>query len=380
MNRPSTDRRSFLKLGGVATVVTTATGALALRMADNQPTTTNNRSNRSESTSRSKSTNRDRIDSLTAASRRELHDALSRASAGDTVSITDDIAAGTETFLLPDGVTLAGDRGTGGSAGPTLSTDAEHYGMIEAGANSRVTGLRFDGPNYEFVAGSASYPAGSAIETVGSGVEVDNCEIFGFSWAGIDVRHDSRVHHNYIHHCNRDGLGYGVLVANGSHPLVEYNYFDYNRHSIAGNDHDDEGTGYEVRFNVFGPEQASHTVDMHEPGGKSFEVHHNTIMSTEELGTDGEGNVGVVVRGIPSDVYEIHHNWFHHTVRPTSAYSHSAQAIAQRNHYGEGEDSDEFVNVEFWANHYGPDEPAANVGAPNPASVGIGGGAHEKRG
>ena len=43
------------------------------------------------------------------------------------------------------------------------------------------------------------------------------------------------IHHNYIHHNQMNGLGYGMTFSHGG-GLVEYNLFNYNRHSIAGGD------------------------------------------------------------------------------------------------------------------------------------------------
>ncbi len=68
-----------------------------------------------------------------------------------------------------------------------------------------------------------------------AGLEVDNCELWGWSHSAVSLfegeRH--RIHHNHIHHNQRHGLGYGVTLNRGE-VEIEYNLFDWNRHSIAG--------------------------------------------------------------------------------------------------------------------------------------------------
>ena len=41
------------------------------------------------------------------------------------------------------------------------------------------------------------------------------------------------MHHNFIHHNQYNGLGYGVCHGS-AYSLIEANLFDANRHSIAG--------------------------------------------------------------------------------------------------------------------------------------------------
>lgn len=352
-NRLFTDRRSFLKRAGAVTAIATATGTFALILSDDQSgTPADNRSN--STANRANTTNH-----FTARSRSDLRNALARAESGDVVFITANIDTRSESFAVPARVTLAGDRGIDGSAGPVLSTESDYRAMVELGANARVTGLRFDGPIYEYIEGADTYPAGSGIQTTDTGCEVDNCEIFGFSYAGVDTDgHDCYVHHNDIHHCSRDGLGYGVVVTDGANPLIEHNYFNYNRHSVACDG--DRDSGYTIRYNVFGPDIIYYTLGTHRPGGGTFEVHHNTIMGTEVL--DGSRKMfGIAIRGAPVDVYDIHHNWFYHTEKPDpekSTLYANGQAIMQ--YQPERKD---FKNVTFSNNHYGPSEPSAGIGA-----------------
>ena len=44
------------------------------------------------------------------------------------------------------------------------------------------------------------------------------------------------IHHNYIHHNQARGEGYGVNLYGGN-ALIEANIFDYNRHDVTGAGH-----------------------------------------------------------------------------------------------------------------------------------------------
>ncbi|MBI2441855.1 MAG: right-handed parallel beta-helix repeat-containing protein [Lentisphaerae bacterium] len=256
--------------------------------------------------------------------------------------ITDKLA-----LQIPAGVTLAGDRGHDGSAGALLYSDAfDTPGLIgTAGANVRITGLRLRGPDpkrrldyhdrvyFQPLPGASSpaerntffyrFPNSSAICTAHARLEVDNCEISAWSADGVSLRSGTghHIHHNYIHHCQRMGLGYGVQVNRATDVLIEYNLFQDNKHHIAASGW--PGTGYEAGHNVVLPYTESHAhprtgqpygqdhlFDAH--GGsdrtdgtniacKWLKIHHNTFVSDY---------VAVNIRGIPEDYAEIHHNWF----------------------------------------------------------------------
>src|SRR5690606_21058002 len=68
---------------------------------------------------------------------------------------------------------------------------------------------------------------------------------------------------NYFHHNRRFGLGYGITV-DGGEALIVANYFDFNRHDIAGTGR--LGSAYEVCYNVFLSNTYSDSIDMH--GGR----------------------------------------------------------------------------------------------------------------
>jgi hypothetical protein len=123
--------------------------------------------------------------------------------------------------------------------------------------------------------------------------------LWGWTHAAIQLLGGSsisHIHHNYLHHNQRAGLGYGVALDRCS-ALVQGNLFDWNRHSIAGTGR--QGTSYEARYNLVLKNANSHAFDMHggrdrkdgtHDAGDSIVIHHNTFQTTLPA---------VVLRGVP---------------------------------------------------------------------------------
>ena len=263
-----------------------------------------------------------------------LLEALSKAKSGQVVFIpaetvidmTARIYIDQLVLEIPEGVTLAGDRGQGESKGALLTSDALKIPMMirAAGPDVHVTGLRIQGPNSKryldhhrrsFGEGGDGheyyykFPTSNGITTKYSRLEVANCEISGFSHAGIYLvtAEGHHIHHNYIHHCQYQGLGYGVC-HNTASSLIEYNLFNWNRHSIAGTGR--PGNSYVARHNVELGVSLSHCFDMHggrdrrdgtNIAGTSIDIYNNTFRAEQ---------TPVVIRGVPEQKCEVHHNWF----------------------------------------------------------------------
>lgn len=285
-------------------------------------------------------------------------DALSNASHGDVIYIDDsaEIDLGSDMYTVPAGVTLASSRGVNGSNGGLLYTEYEAgtgFYSLTLSSESRLTGLRLQGPYYEYFSPDF-YAAGAGATVRGDDVMVDNCEIWGFAYAGVRVDTGApHIHHNNIHHNPRAGLGYGVANAGGD-PLIEWNEFDANRHSIACSG---DG-GYVARYNHVGPITFSHVFDVHKPGGIRYEIYNNTIEAVDAA-HDGSQQPGVAIRGVPDEVATITDNWFYNPTPPldTPTGRFSGEAIIQVG-------VDEWENVEFSGNHYGSTEPADDIGHP----------------
>lgn len=241
----------------------------------------------------------------------ELARALDEAVAGDVVFVPAGVAVdmgGRPGLEIPEGVTLAGDRGAGGSAGGLVYSNAPDTPFLfrSEGDCVRVTGLRLRGPYpHRERAAHSSY----GILTSHYSLEIDNCEISGFSVAATrfdDGAVRGYVHHNFIHHNQKGGLGYGVSI-NGATVLVEANLFDWCRHHIASSG--TPGSGYEARYNICLNHANGHLFDMHggqdrgdatEISGDWMDVHHNTFIAQDVR--------SVVIRGAPCQDARIHHN------------------------------------------------------------------------
>lgn len=251
----------------------------------------------------------------------ELVEALSTAKSGEVIFIKGDAVIELTIYsvekgklIIPAGVTLASDRGAVREDG-TVSNGAvlieRHTAgrVFEVYGNARITGLTLQGANpnrclpHHYRSFSVANPPMHAYynklttaSTDGfvimeSGVEIDNCEITGFGHAAIFINHgtikDIHVHHCYIHHNQTQGRGYGISHGNGAVSIIEYNLFNFNRHSIASTGA--PPTAYIARFNIEMGDSLGHCFDMHGGGdfgrtdgtniaGEYCEMYNNTFL------------------------------------------------------------------------------------------------------
>ena len=161
------------------------------------------------------------------------------------------------------------------------------------------------------------FPYSDGIKAEHANLEVDNCELSAWSHAAVFLvaAGGHRIHHNFIHHCQYYGLGYGVC-HDKAFSVIEFNVFNWNCHSIALTGVAD--SGYEARHNLqletAMPADGFH-FDMHsgadrgdgtDVGGKYIRIHHNTFRGPA---------LPVWLRGVPTERAEIHGNWFSSPVR-----------------------------------------------------------------
>lgn len=269
--------------------------------------------------------------------------ALGKAKAGQIVYVRDDSEidfTGHRGIVIPEGVTLASSRGKNGSEGALLfTTEDKHTNgkperfclFMTGGPKVRVTGMRLRGPDPK-VRGRYEYINSDGIQGNHDALEVDNCEIWGWSHGGVYATEGTgvHVHHNFIHHCQRAGLGYGV-VLNQAQVKIEANIFDYYRHAIAATGR--SPSGYEARYNIARQHATGHVFDMHggrdrndgtDVAGDWMKIHHNTFYSDR---------TPVVVRGRPTKECVIHSNWFLHAETPMAAVRHAGNTRVYRNWY-----------------------------------------------
>jgi hypothetical protein len=281
-----------------------------------------------------------------AATSAELEAALEQAKGGDIVWVEDGrtIDLGDAQIVVPEKVTLAGDRGEKGSSGPLLTVGMSNLEWrIALKPGARLTGVRFRGPNPLMRDIDARNPPPSGFAVSCADAEVDNCEISQFQRGGIALFRDSErahIHHNHLH----DIAAYPVLVGNGSGDghIIEANRIEWAWHAIAGNG--SRGSGYEARYNIFvrvprpksfdnvGPSPPNWCLDMHvnngaetrppRPATRRFIAHHNTFLAHPDVKV-GDGSDLLITNGLypKHDIYigpakdmtttvDIHHNRF----------------------------------------------------------------------
>lgn len=264
--------------------------------------------------------------SIVVKTKKELLAALSAMGSGGIIYVSDGSKidmTGEFEVKIPSGVTLASGRGRGRSKGALLYTSgaAARFVFLVAGPGVRITGLRLQGPDGGIGKQPYTPPPSGGITGAFAGFEIDNCDLSRFPYAAVLLNpgaDGAYVHHNSIHHNQRGGLGYGIVVDQAS-VRVEANLFDTNRHAIAATGR--PRTGYEASYNVFtgrqknSPNYAHYPIDMHAQvvngrviGGSVIRIHHNSIYYR---GYNGDSPIGAVhIEGRPQDGAWIHHNVF----------------------------------------------------------------------
>ncbi|NQD70233.1 DUF1565 domain-containing protein [Sphingobacterium shayense] len=247
-----------------------------------------------------------------------LLEALRNAKAGQVVFVDGTIELELSNAVplnINAGVTLMSDRGRGGSHGALLkATKAGVRPMIKIGGkNTKIIGLRIYGgdsniyPNGKKIIrdknkrNTYGRPVTEGISSKYSNLEIGNCEISGWSHAGIfisDGASDINIHHNYIHGNKRHGLGYGVALK-GASATIQANLFENNRHDVAGTG--EIGTSYYAHHNIVIGDKDDHLFDMH--GGKDRKDNTNIAGTSINISNNyfytRKGTRAIVIRGIP---------------------------------------------------------------------------------
>lgn len=246
------------------------------------------------------------------------------ASSGEVVFVEPDVELDLSNrhIDIPEGVTLASNRGQNGSRGAllysnTLYRDEPSYMLRATGDNVRITGLRLRGPQASTNTQGGAYLRTSAIELGSIGrsdaaaAEVDNCEIFFWTRFGVVIRdpYRNRVHHNTFYHNRQDGFGNATWISGGSgrgrlsesdYPIIEANLYEFNRHDVGSSGGGVEDAGWKVRYNQFFHEQTPHQkVDRHSGGGAHSEVNSNLFLGSnpnaEDFGGFGGNDPGTYI-------------------------------------------------------------------------------------
>jgi len=265
----------------------------------------------------------------------QLKVALQTVKSGEVIFIpstaTIDLTGETSSIYIPAGVTLASDRGHSDSLGGLIKRDSSRsmpLGSIQTGGdNVRITGLRIQGPHDVYGGEFGDAVKGAIQSTNYNNLEVDNCEIYYWSYCGVFMENSQgtyylNVHHNYIHNIAGAGYGYGVGIAHGT-ALFEANQFDYTRHAVMSSGY--AGDSYEARYNLHGTHSLDSDYDVHAagqhiydwdgytPSGRLFKIHHNTA--------DNTGNYSVMFIGIPTEGMYIYNNRFASGIYPFGGWT-----------------------------------------------------------
>ena len=270
---------------------------------------------------------------FTVSTKGDLLAALKQAKPGQVVFVPHGVEielTGATGIQLPGGVTLAGTRGLNGSPGARLFTQQRSgTQLVTTGDRARATGLRFEGP---FAGVDKTAKNATFLMTRHFRTEIDNCEIYNWNIQGVHTALGAsqvQVHHNYIHHCQRSGYGYGVVVYCSDVHIIA-NKFDYCRHHVAAGGR--PGCSYEAAWNLIMPHCTSTCLDMHggrdrgdstDIAGDWMNIHHNTFQGRQRA---------VGIRGTPSQGADVHHNWFSQST--DKAVSSAGNTRVFKNVYG----------------------------------------------
>ena len=249
---------------------------------------------------------------------------------------------GEETIYVPEGVTIASDRGATDGAllrmydfydsDEPAAHPQQHAGPIflANGPNVRITGLRFDGGHNlgTFPDSTWNFGVGSVDQ---DGFQVDNCDLANFRASAVVVGYPdwiagttyptlttgSSVHHNFIHENNTRAIGHGVWLDNTDLKIYA------NRFYWNGNDISSRGSAtasFQAYCNSMeinedgagGTHTNIYVVQRDGVAGNDIWIHHNDF---QDSGFEGPGshNLGstfrnVVVEAIPVTMALIENN------------------------------------------------------------------------
>ncbi|TMK39634.1 MAG: right-handed parallel beta-helix repeat-containing protein [Actinobacteria bacterium] len=145
--------------------------------------------------------------------------------------------------VVPGGLTLLGS----GSSTRCQTTSLSQALFRMQGDHVRFTRLKLQGASLVWDQSNDTYGIASDHN---QNVHIDHCELLGFnSAADFSNAATGQVDHCFLHHCLRDGMGYGVGLDRGSYVLVSDNEFSQCRHCLASNGFGARPTHWEFLHN-----------------------------------------------------------------------------------------------------------------------------------
>ena len=248
-----------------------------------------------------------------------------------------------------------------GVPGAKLYTDEYPDRLFQTAGRVHIAGMRFQGANESHFAwpGYSSGMISAAIGVEGD-VTVENCELHGWTHAGVavgapDVSARAYIRDCDFHHCQMGGLGYGVNLYEGD-ARIERCTFDYTRHAIAaGGAGGADNARYTAIDNFHGPNTVLHGFDMH--GNDDWTAGDWIVIRNNTFTFDHQN--AVKIRGVPKNACWIDYNQFLHSDGPEAPGT--PDSAVRQIHYGSAEP---FANIELSGNVYRPRDWTVPAGAP----------------
>lgn len=207
-----------------------------------------------------------------------------------------------------DGIMVYSSGGKFGQGGAlirqTSKQDAWMPGALDfTGQGATVAGLRFVGPYPQGVSGSGessrSRPMAVGVSVQGDGATVYNTEFTGWTHAGVAFEDATggHVYRSSFHDNYAPDIGYGIHITE-SDVLIQYSYFNGNRHGISTNR--ECQSSYRAEGNIVGGNRPNHAFDVHGAddssssgcGGRRIEIVNNTF-----LPPSGNADDAITMRG-----------------------------------------------------------------------------------
>jgi hypothetical protein len=249
------------------------------------------------------------------------------------------------------------------------------YTLLAGGPGAKFAGLTLQGTS---ASTSSNYNWSGII--LGNNGELANSEIFNFPDWGVCIWQGMTgwVHHSNIHHCRRQGSGYGVNtgaldIYHTCTALVEGNLFDYHRHVLAGQN---GLLDYTFRYNLLGANAAYEgTIECHGPNdggpndldkaggeyiycaGRNLQIYNNTSLCTIQNGMDEF----ITIRGTPhsSGLVSVRNNWLK---APGRSANNIIQFMSRMPEYGyDAPSGGPYVRMEQRANWFGLTMPPSDL-------------------
>lgn len=260
---------------------------------------------------------------------------IAQNNSGGVINITANIYSDADYGInIPSNTTISGGGTSYGSGGKTITaaylprtrtlflTDGEHV---------TIEGLKIKGP-WPSASPMRCYSGASGIYFGPSANygKVQNCDISGFPGAATSFRSpgQNEVYANNFHdniannlfddenaelgYAKDEVMGYGVMVSDAGVAYIHHNYFDNNRHAIAGGGDALNQPSYDASYNEVRNSKGAridHHFDIHGNPYNCYAGNNIWIYNNDFYGTNVY-TAAVVFRGRPQGIGEIYNNTY----------------------------------------------------------------------